>query len=201
LTEYLVLQKLSPSKILDVIEKIRKIPESGINNIDSYYTMNIFGTWNIAVWFNAKNSNTALDFVHKKIKKVKGVTDSYIISMFPQSNGMIEYLVLLKLSPSKILEATQELRKIPEKGIEGIDTYYTISIFGAWDVGIWFKAEDAETALDFVHNTLRKVSGVQDTYVIPTFPQYESVTKLPIKSEKIENIPKTKEKVLLAAAQ
>jgi hypothetical protein len=199
LTEYLVLQKLTPSKILDVIETLRKIPEKTIEGIDSYYTMNIFGTWNVAVWFNAKNSNTALDFVHKKIKKVKGVDDSYIISMFPQSNGMIEYLVLLKLSPQKILDATKELRQIPENAIEGIDTYYTISIFGAWDVGIWFKAEENDVALDFVHNTLRKVPGVEDTYVIPTFPQYESVTKLPAKTEKVEKSTKNQEKILIEA--
>lgn len=199
MTEYLVLQKLSPSKILDVIEKLRKVPENADKGIDNYYTMNIFGTWNIAVWFNAKNSNTALDFVHKKINKVTGVVDSYIISMFPKNNGQIEYLVLLKLSPQKILEATEQLRKIPECGIEGIDTYYTISIFGAWDVGIWFRADDDQVALDFVHNTLRKVPGVQDSYVIPTFPQYESVTKLPMKAEKVEKSSKDQEKILIEA--
>jgi hypothetical protein len=193
-----VLQKLSPSKILEVIEQIRKIPESGVDGIDNYYTMNIFGTWNMGVWFNAKNSNTALDFVHNKINKVKGVTDSYIISMFPKSNGMIEYLVLLKLSPSKILEATEQLRKIPEKVIEGIDTYYTISIFGAWDIGVWFKADDDALALDFVHNKLRKIPGVIDSYVLPTFPQYESVTKLP-KTEKAEKRNKNQEKILVEA--
>lgn len=83
MTEYLVLQKLSPSKILDAIEKLRKLPENGIEGVDTYYTMNIFGTWDVGVWFNAKKTDVALDFVHNKLKKVSGVVDSHVLSMFP----------------------------------------------------------------------------------------------------------------------
>ena len=84
MNEYVVLQKLSPSKILDAIQSLRKIPEDGIEGIDNYHTMNIFGTWNVGVWFNAKNTKTALDFVHNKLKKVSGVVDSFVLSMFQQ---------------------------------------------------------------------------------------------------------------------
>ncbi|MCK4826919.1 hypothetical protein KA005_64885, partial [bacterium] len=83
MTEYLVMLKLSPSKILGAIEKLRKLPEDGNQGIDTYYTMNIFGTWDVGVWFNAENTNIALEFVHNKVKAVSGVTDSYILPMFP----------------------------------------------------------------------------------------------------------------------
>ena len=93
-----------------------------------------------------------------------------------------------------MLDAIEELRRIPEKEIQGIDTYYTMNIFGAWDVGIWFNAENAKTALDFVHSTLRKVTGVVDSYVIPMFPQYETVTATPTKPEKAQ---KNQEKIAI----
>lgn len=113
---------------------------------------------------------------------------------------MTEYLVLLKLSPSKILTAIEDLRKIPKDGIEGIDTYYTMNIFGAWDVGVWFNAKNTEVAMDFVHDTLREVSGVTDSYVLPMFPQYLTVSKTEKKIDsKPEKVEKSQEKIILEA--
>jgi hypothetical protein len=196
MNDYLVLQKLSPSKILDAIEKLRKLPDNGIEGIDRYHAMNIFGTWDVGVWFNAKKTNIALDFVHNKLKKVSGVVDSYVLSLFPQDNGMVEYMVLLKLSPSKTLDVIEKLRRLPENGIEGIQNYHAMSIFGTWDVGVWFNARNSDIALDFVHNKLKKVSGVLNTYTLSLFPQYQTVTS---PTSKPEDTPKKPEKVVIEA--
>jgi hypothetical protein len=196
MNDYLVLQKLSPSKILDAIEKLRKLPDKGIEGIDRYHAMNIFGTWDVGVWFNAKKTNIALDFVHNKLKKVSGVVDSYVLSLFPQDNGMVEYMVLLKLSPSKTLDAIEKLRRLPENGIEGIQNYHSMSIFGTWDVGVWFNSRNTDIALDFVHNKLKKVSGVLNTYTLSLFPQYQTVTP---PTSKPEDTPKKPEKVVIEA--
>jgi uncharacterized protein with GYD domain len=201
MTEYLVLLKLSPSKILDAIEDLRKIPKDGIQGVDTYYTMNIFGTWDVGVWFNATNTKIAMDCVHKNLTAVSGVTDSYILPMFPsKNNGMVEYMVLLKLSPKKQLDAIEDLRKIPKDGIQGVDTYYTMNIFGTWDVGVWFNAENATIAMDFVHNTLREVSGVVDSYTLPMFPQYHTVNKTEKKIDsKPEKVHEDQKKIVLEA--
>ena len=90
MTEYMVLQKLSPSKILDAIEKLRKLSEEENQGISNYYTMNIFGTWDVGVWFEAKNNNTALEFVQSKLKGVPGIVDSYVLPMFPNHMPMIQ---------------------------------------------------------------------------------------------------------------
>jgi uncharacterized protein with GYD domain len=196
MTEYMVLQKLSPSKILNAIEKLRKISEEENQGISNYYTMNIFGTWDVGVWFEAKNSNTALDFVHSKLKGVPGVVDSYVLPMFSQNNGMTEYFVLLKLSPTKILDAIEKLRKLPEGGIQGIGTYYLMNVFGTWDVGVWFEAKNSNTALDFVHSKLKEVPGVDDSYVLPMFPNHMPMIQSPPKAEKSAKEP---EKIVMEA--
>ena len=196
MTEYMVLQRLSPSKILNAIERMRKIAEEDNQGIDNYYSVNIFGTWDVGVWFKAKSNSTALDFVHSKVKGISGVVDSYVLPMFSNSNGMTEYCVLLKLSPSKILDAMDKLRKLPEQGIQGIDTYYLMNIFGTWDVGVWFEAKNNNKALDFVHSKLKEVPGVTDTFVLPMFPNNQLIIAAPIKLEKAG---KEEEKIVMEA--
>jgi uncharacterized protein with GYD domain len=116
-----------------------------------------------------------------------------------EKNRMTDYLVLLKLSPSKILDAIEDLRKIPKDGIQGIDTYYTMNIFGAWDVGVWFNAENTKTAMNFVHNTVREVSGVTDSYVLPMFPQYATMSKTETIDSKPEKVDKNQKKIIVEA--
>ena len=196
MTEYMVLQKLSPSKILNAIETLRKISEEDNQGISNYYTMNIFGTWDVGVWFEAKNNNTALEFVHSKLKGVPGVDDSYVLPMFSQNSGMTEYFVLLKLSPAKILDAIEKLRKLPEEGIQGIETYYLMNIFGTWDVGVWFEAKNNNTALEFVHSKLKGVPGVDDSYVLPMFPNHMPIVQ---QTPKMEKSAKEPEKIVMEA--
>jgi uncharacterized protein with GYD domain len=173
MTEYMVLQRLSPSKILNAVEKLRNLSQEEIRGIGNFNTMNIFGTWDVGVWFEAKNSKTAIDFVHSKLKEVPGIVNSYVLPMFSQNNGKTEYCVLLKLSPTKILDSMEKLRKLPENGLQDIGSYFLMNIFGTWDVGVWFEAKNSKTALGFVHSKLKEVPGVVNSYVLPMFPNHQ----------------------------
>ncbi len=83
MTDYLLLLKISPGKIIDVLNSLRGLPNNPSNGVDLNYTMNIFGTWDVGIWFKANNSNQALDFIDKKVKGISGVVDSYTVPTFP----------------------------------------------------------------------------------------------------------------------
>jgi hypothetical protein len=52
--------------------------------------MNIFGTWDVGVWFDAKNNKKALNFIRSKVKAVPGVVNSYILPMFPNNQPIAD---------------------------------------------------------------------------------------------------------------
>ena len=81
--EYLVLLRLSPGKIIDAMNALRSLPDQPISGVTLYYTMNIFGTWDVAIWIAAQKSIQVVDFVHKKIKEISGVADVYTVAAFP----------------------------------------------------------------------------------------------------------------------
>ena len=83
---------------------------------------------------------------------------------------MTEYLLLLKISPGKIIDVLNTLRNLPSKPSNGVDLNYTMNIFGTWDVGVWFKANNSDEAVDFVHRKIKDISGITDVYTVPTFP-------------------------------
>jgi len=82
-TEYLVLLKLNPAKIINTLDALRDLPEKPGPGVDLHYMMNVFGTWDVAMWFDAENSAKAVDFVHKKIGQISGVVDVYTVPTFP----------------------------------------------------------------------------------------------------------------------
>jgi len=81
-----------------------------------------------------------------------------------------EYLVLLKLNPTKIANVINSLRDLPEKPSSGVDLHYIMSVFGTWDVAMWFDADSSDKAVDFIHKKISQISGVVDAYTVPTFP-------------------------------
>jgi hypothetical protein len=83
---------------------------------------------------------------------------------------MPEYLVLLKLNPTKLVDTLGAIRKMNEKPVAGVDLRYSMNIFGSWDVGIWISAGDSAQAMDFVQKKMRGLNGVTEVYAIPTFP-------------------------------
>ncbi len=83
---------------------------------------------------------------------------------------MPEYLVLLKVNPTKLIETLAAIRNMDEKPVAGVDLLYSINIFGAWDAGLWINAEENAKALEFVQKKLKSLNGVTEVYPIPTFP-------------------------------
>jgi uncharacterized protein with GYD domain len=82
-TQYLVLLKLSPTKVIDTIKNLRSLPQKPSPGVDLQYVMNVFGSWDVAMWFDAKESNQALEFIQKKLNQVPGVVDAYTVPAFP----------------------------------------------------------------------------------------------------------------------
>ena len=83
---------------------------------------------------------------------------------------MAEYLVLLKLNPSKLMETLGALRNMDEKPVDGVDMLYSMNIFGSWDVGVWINADGHAQTMEFVQKKLKNLNGVTEVYAIPTFP-------------------------------
>lgn len=81
--EYLVLLKLNKAKLLETIDALRNIPRNPSAGVKLDYTMNIFGTWHVAVWFSSDNSAQAIDFINKKIGQIPGVVDAFPVATFP----------------------------------------------------------------------------------------------------------------------
>ena len=83
MSEYLLLLRLNKAKLLETIDALRKIPRNPIPGVDLDYTMNIFGTWHVAVWFSSNNSTQAIAFINKKISQIPGVVDAFPVATFP----------------------------------------------------------------------------------------------------------------------
>ncbi len=83
---------------------------------------------------------------------------------------MAEYLLLVKITPEKIIDVLTALRSLPGTPSEGVDLNYTMNIFGTWDVGIWFKANKTDEATAFVSKKIKDIAGVTEVHTVPTFP-------------------------------
>ena len=84
--EYLVLLKVNPAKLAETLEALRKMESKPVSGVDLQYTVNIFGSWDAALWINAEENAQTQQFVQKKLKNLNGVTDVYPISTFPHGN-------------------------------------------------------------------------------------------------------------------
>jgi len=83
---------------------------------------------------------------------------------------MPEYLVLLKLNPTKLMETLGAIRNMDDKPVSGVDLLYSMNIFGSWDVGLWISAEESSQAVEFIQKKMRGLNGVNEVYTLPTFP-------------------------------
>lgn len=83
---------------------------------------------------------------------------------------MPEFLVLMKLNPTKLMDTLSAIRNMDEKPVDGVDLCYSMNIFGSWDVGVWIDSESAGQTLDFVQKKVKSLPGVTEVYAIPTFP-------------------------------
>src|SRR3990170_4904328 len=87
MTEYLVLLKLNPARLMETLGAIRNMDEKPVSGVDLLYSMNIFGSWDVGMWISAEESNQAIDFIQKKMKGLNGVTEVYTLPTFPHGSG------------------------------------------------------------------------------------------------------------------
>jgi len=80
------------------------------------------------------------------------------------------YLVLCKINPNQTDEALRALKGLPEKPVTGVTLHYSFNVFGAWDACLWFDAESHDQAMNFVQTKIRPITGIRETYTMPTTP-------------------------------
>ena len=81
--KYFVLLRTDPTRTNDVVQKLRNLPERPLEGVRLYYTMNCFGTWDLAIWFEAENHDNVIDFVHNKICPLPGVIETHLVPTTP----------------------------------------------------------------------------------------------------------------------
>jgi hypothetical protein len=82
----------------------------------------------------------------------------------------MKYYVWLKTDPAKTNDIRKALWNLPQEPYKGVNLYYTMNVFGDWNYGLWFDAEDNDQALNFVHAKIYPIPGVKQAYVMPTSP-------------------------------
>ena len=90
---------------------------------------------------------------------------------------MREYLILLKLNPSKLTDTLGSLRQLSNQPIDSLNLCYTMNVFGVWDVGMWINAEDSTQVLEFVRKKVKNLAGITEVYTVPTFPHGNEMLK------------------------
>ena len=108
MTEYLVLLNLDQAKILKAMKSLRDLPEKPSQGVNLQYLMNVFGTWDVAMWFNAENTSRAAEFVQKKIGQISGVADAYTVPTFPNRKLQQGQEPTPKIETNEKTEASEE---------------------------------------------------------------------------------------------
>jgi hypothetical protein len=96
---------------------------------------------------------------------------------------MSEYLLLLQLEKSKLLETINMLRNLPNKPSSGVDLEYVMNIFGVWDVAVWFSSDNYTQAIEFINKKIGQIPGVVEAFPVATFPHIGPTTKTPKETE------------------
>ena len=87
-SEYLILLKLNPGKIINTLDSLRKLSSASLNGVDLCYSINIFGGWEVGLWITAEDSIQVLEFVQKKAKNMAGLSEVYTVPTFPHGNEL-----------------------------------------------------------------------------------------------------------------
>ena len=75
--KYLVLIKLNPAKALASFNMLSNMSAQPMEGINMYGSYNIFGNWDMALWFEADSNESAVHFVGEKIRIIDGVVDTH----------------------------------------------------------------------------------------------------------------------------
>jgi len=83
LPPYLLLVKINPEHTGDFVRNLKNLPENPVTGVTLYWTYNIFGTWDICIWFEADNHDNAMNFIQNKIRPIPGVIETYTMPTTP----------------------------------------------------------------------------------------------------------------------
>jgi len=75
--KYLVLLKLNPSKSMGFFDGFGQLSDEPMEGVKINAAYNVFGNWDIAIWFEADSNENAVHFVGDKIRNLEGVIDSH----------------------------------------------------------------------------------------------------------------------------
>ncbi len=81
--KYLVLIKLNPSNTQSFFDALNKLSDRPIEGVRINASYNVFGDWDIAVWFEADSNENALHFVGDKIRPMEGVMETHTMPTTP----------------------------------------------------------------------------------------------------------------------
>ena len=76
---YLALVKIDPNHTNEALQKLKKLPKNPIPGVTMHYSFNVFGTYDAAIWFDAKNQKKAMDFVQKYVRRIPWVNETNTI--------------------------------------------------------------------------------------------------------------------------
>lgn len=75
--KYLVLIKLSPTSAESFFKSLNKMSEAPMEGVQINASYNVFGDWDIAIWFEADSNENALHFVGDKLRPISGVMETH----------------------------------------------------------------------------------------------------------------------------
>ena len=75
--KYLVLIKVNPNKTEAFFNSLSSLSNNPIEGVNVNASYNVFGDWDIAVWFEADSNDNAVHFVGEKIRTIEGVMDTH----------------------------------------------------------------------------------------------------------------------------
>ncbi len=74
--KYLVLIKLDPLKTRSFFDSLSDLSERPIKGVTVDSSYNVFGAWDMAIWFEADSNDNAIHFVGERIRTMEGVTET-----------------------------------------------------------------------------------------------------------------------------
>jgi uncharacterized protein with GYD domain len=75
--KYLVLVKLSPTNAASFFKSLNNMSDAPMEGVRINASYNVFGDWDIAIWFEADSNENALHFVGDKLRPIQGVMETH----------------------------------------------------------------------------------------------------------------------------
>jgi uncharacterized protein with GYD domain len=77
--KYLMLLKVDSKKTYDFYKVMTTMPQDAAEGVKIWGSYNLFGNWDFAIWFEAKDNEAAVHFVGEKIRSIDGVIETVTI--------------------------------------------------------------------------------------------------------------------------